>query len=101
MDKNKLLGVMTVFGLLALNAKAQILEIYSPLNIDLVCQVQQGEFEPASTTNLTINTESLLTLIATDQGFTLPAKAKLWLADDRFYILKHDNTPFRMIDRDL
>jgi hypothetical protein len=55
----------------------------------------------ATTTNFTINTKSLLKLIAADQGFTLPPKAKLWLVGDMFYVLHQDNTVFTNIDSEL
>jgi hypothetical protein len=107
----RLLSAMAVFGLLAFTAKAEIY-IYNPLNIALVGQVQQDTVQgapksgvlsevSARTTNLTINTKSLLTLIATDQGFTLPPKAKLWLDGDMFYLLKQDNTIFTIVDSNL
>jgi hypothetical protein len=108
----RLLGALAVFGLPAFTATAQVPVIYNPLNIALVGQVQQEAVQGApkdgvtflqieGTTNLTINTRSLLELIATDQGFTLPPKAKLWLAGDMFYILKQDNTIFKYIDSEL
>jgi len=97
MNQIKLLSVVAIVGLLAFASKAQTLEIYGNMNVALVCQVQQG----ASTTNFEINTQSLLKLIAADQGFTLPPQAKLFLADDIFYILRKDNTIFTIINTNL
>ena len=108
----RLLGALAVFELLGFTATAQVPVIYNPLNIALVGQVQQEAvwgaphgsvtfLQTEGTTNLTINTRSLLALIATDQGFTLPPKAKLWLVGDLFYILRQDNTVFKYIDSEL
>jgi hypothetical protein len=108
----RFLSATAVFGLLAFTATAQVPVIYNPLNIALVGQVQQEAvqgvptgsvtfLQTVETTNLTINTRSLLELIAADQGFTLPPKAKLWLAGDMFYILKQDDTIFTNVDSEL
>jgi hypothetical protein len=108
----RLLGALAVFGLLGFAATAQVPEINNPLNIALVGQVQQEAvggapngvvtfLQTVGTTNLTINTRSLLELIATDQGFTLPPKAKLQLVGDMFYILRQDNTIFTIVDSNL
>ena len=120
MKKIKSLGALAVFGLLALAAKAQIestqtVQLYLPvnnaMNVALVGQVQQEAipsaprsgvmFQTQKTTKLTINTRSLLAMIAADQGFTLPAKAKLKLLDDTFLVLNQDNTVFTNVDREL
>ncbi len=111
MKKIKLLAALAILGL-AFAARAQT-PVYSPLNIALVGQVQQPQIIvgtpggghisliSATTTNLTINTKSLLKLIAADQGLTLPPKARLWLADDRFVIVNPDNTIFTNVDTEL
>lgn len=113
MKRPRLFGALAVFGLLTLAAQAQMVEIDGPVNIALIGQVQQqvtalstpggGYFylQSATTTNFTINTKSLLKLIAADQGFILPPKAKLWLAGDMFYILRQDNSIVTNIDSEL
>jgi hypothetical protein len=109
MKKTRLLGAVVVFGLLAFTAKAQI---NTPLNLALVGQVQQDQTggPPASgvlyqvvatTTNVTINTKSLLKLIAADQGFTLPPQARLWPSGNTFFILNQNNTIFTNIDSEV
>jgi hypothetical protein len=100
--KQKLLNIIAVLGLLTFTAEAQNFTINSIMNVKLVCQVQQEEsYETSSTTNLTINTKSLLEMIATDQGFTLPAKAKLWLSGNSFSVLNSEGTIFVNIDTNL
>lgn len=98
MNQNKLSSVLAVFGLLAFTSGAQTLAINDLMNVALVCRVQQDEPPDASTTNLKINTKSLLELIAADQGLALPPHAKLWLANNVFSILNEDNTIFADID---
>jgi len=100
--KQKLLNAITTFVFLAFTAQAQTLAINNVMNIALVCQVQrQVQQDSSSMTNCKITTKSLLELIATDQGFTLPAKAKLWLNDDTFFVLNADDTIFTNIDTNL
>jgi hypothetical protein len=112
MKQIKLLCVFAALGWLGLNARAQIVEFYCPLNVALVCQVQQEPTEVtgtnnlvykdrATTTNLTINTKTLLALIAADQGLTLPKNAKLWRVPGGFYIIGPDNTIFTNVDSGL
>jgi len=112
MKEIKILCTLVAFGLAAANVQAQALNIYCPLNIELVCQVQQvptdvvptGNVvldERATTTKLKINTKTLLAMIATDEGFTLPPNAKLWLASDVFYIFRQDNTIFTNVNSGL
>jgi len=101
MNQNKLLSVLAIVGLLTFTSEAQTLAINDIMNVALVCQVQQDEHPDASTTNLEINTKSLLKLIAADLGLTLPPHAKLWLANNIFSILKEDNTIFADIDTNL
>jgi hypothetical protein len=98
--KQKLLNTMAVFGLLTFTTQAQTLAlaINNVMSIALVCQVQQ---DSTGVTNCKITTKSLLELIATDQGFTLPAKAKLWSSDDAFSVLNADDTIFTNIDTNL
>lgn len=96
--KQKLLSAITIFVFLAFTAQAQTLAINNVMNMALVCQVQQ---DSSSVTNCKITTKSLLELIATDQGFTLPAKAKLWLANDSFFVLNADDTIFTNIDTNI
>lgn len=110
MKKAKLLTASIVLGLLVFGAQAQILIISGPLNLALTARVQQGEtvqttpgggysyLLSGTTSNLMITTKSLLKMIAADQGFALPPRAKLWLDDDTFYILRQDNTVFTNID---
>ena len=94
MHRITLFVIIANLELLALSTKAQPLGVEGIMNVALDCQVQQA----SGTTNLQINTQSLLELIAKDQGFTLPAHAKLWLGGDSFVILKQDNTPFTNVD---
>jgi hypothetical protein len=101
MKQNILLSVVTIVGLLTFTGEAQTLAINNIMDIVLVCQVQQAGPPNASTTNLEINTQSLLELIATDQGFTLPSHAKLWLANNSFSVLRADNTIFANIDTNI
>ncbi|HTY88697.1 MAG TPA: hypothetical protein VMB80_14615 [Candidatus Acidoferrum sp.] len=113
MKRAKSLSCMIVLGLLAAATHGQILKISGPLHLALKAWVQQGEtvqttpgggysyLLSATTSNLTITTKSLLKMIAADQGFTLPPRAKLWLDDDTFYILRQDNTIFTNIDYEI
>jgi len=101
----RLMAVMAVSCLVSLAARAQDMSIYGKLDVSLFCQVPTvtypGAFPSAGTTNLYINTHSLLQLIASDQGITLPDHAALWLANNTFFILNQTNGIVATVDTNL
>lgn len=100
--KRILSGMAAVIGLLAFTAEAQqTMAIHGIMNVALVCQVQQDGLPNATTTNLAIRTQSLLKFIANDQGFALPANAKLWFDGSASAVLRANNTIFTNIDTNI
>lgn len=93
----RLFSIVSSFGCLVLVGKADGQEINDPLNIQLKCEVQQN----GGITNLDINTQALLELVAVDQGFALPVHAKLWLSGSSFMVLRQDNTILTAIDTNI
>lgn len=103
MRKNILLSTVAMLGLVAFNAQAVGFLITNTVSVALVGQVQQNEVISRSstvtnysrtTTNLTLNTKSLLKMIAADQGFTLPTNASLGMIENTFVVLKKDKSVF-------
>lgn len=93
---------VAIIALLSFTARAQTLSLNEVMSLGLDCQIQQNESTfTSTTTNLEINTQSLLELVAADQGFTLPPHAKLWLGGNGFAVLRQDNTIFTNIDTNI
>jgi len=88
---------LTIACLLAFVSATRAQEINANMDLQLQCQVQQGN----SITNAQIDTQSLLELIAADQGFTLPNHAKLRLNGSSFVVLQQDNTVTAYVDTNI
>lgn len=106
MQKNILLSTVAMLGLMAFNAKALDGNIITnTVSVALVGHVQQNEVTSTNasgtvtnysrtTTNLTLNTKSLLKMIAADQGFNLPTNASLGMIENTFVVLNKDKSIF-------